>query len=213
MSHTEAFEALHAERQAARVAEAQAKAEARALADSERLAAKKAATDEADASGRSAKAMAPTTDSTKQDSTKVEAPQVDLHKELVALLKKEGVKVTPKWSPSKKYAAYKLASGKTIGYVFAQTRSGIKVKAGVTLKELGSAKKGWVDNSKKAPFSARGFFTQDTLDKAVHALKLTAEKQAEAKPVKAAKVTKAAQEPTQVAPAPVIPEAPVDAPV
>ena len=156
--------------------------------------------------------MAPTTDSTKKDST-TSTPQVDLHKELVAQLKTAGVKVTPKWSPSKKYAAYKLASGKTIGYVFAQTSSGIKVKAGVTLKELGTGKKGWLDNSKEAPFSARGFFTQANLDKAVAALKLSAEKveaaakaQAEAKKAKA---TKAAAKVTKAqAPA----EAPVEAP-
>jgi hypothetical protein len=38
------------------------------------------------------------------------AGQVNLHKELVAQLKAEGIKVTLHWSPTKKYAAYKTTA-------------------------------------------------------------------------------------------------------
>ena len=151
------------------------------------------------ASERSAKAMAPK----KQTSTTPEAtePQVNLHQELVSQLKEAGIKVTPKWSPTKKYAAYKADNGKTLAYVFAQTSSGIKVKAGLELKELDrAAKKHWLDNSKEAPFSIRGFFTQANLGQAVEAIKATAAKQEAAKAAKAAKTTK--QEPAPQ-PAPV----------
>lgn len=144
------------------------------------------------ASERSAKAMAPKTSTTKTPEA-TEVPQVDLHLELVAQLKEQGYKVTPKWSPSKKYAAYKQADGKTLAYVFAQTSSGIKVKAGLEMKELDrAAKKAWLDNSKEAPFSIRGFFTQDTLPLAVEAIKATAGKLAAAKAAKAESAKKPA---------------------
>jgi len=123
-----------------------------------------------------------------------EVPQVDLHKELQAQLKEAGVKVTPKWSPSKKYAAYKQADGKTLAYVFAQTSSGIKVKACLEMKELDrAAKKSWLDNSKEAPFSIRGFFTQENLGQAVAAIKATAAKLEAAKVAKSMAKTEAKQ--------------------
>jgi len=142
-------------------------------------------TDGPEAQEGDAKAMASKT-STTQTPEATEVPQVDLHKELVAALKEAGIKVTPKWSPTKKYAAYKQADGKTLAYVFAQTSSGIKVKAGLEMKELDRAsKKHWLDNSKEAPFSIRGFFTQDTLAQAVQAIQATAAKLEAAKAAKA----------------------------
>ena len=147
-----------------------------------------------------AKAMASTdTTSTTPEATE---PQVNLHQELVSQLKEAGIKVTPKWSPTKKYAAYKQADGKTLAYVFAQTSSGIKVKAGLEMKELDrAAKKSWLDNSKEAPFSIRGFFTLDNLGQAVEAIKATAEKLAQAKAAKAEAKKPAAKKTTKKAPA------------
>jgi hypothetical protein len=53
--------------------------------------------------------------------------------------------------------------GKNLGYVFAQTSTGIKVKAGVTLKELGQDKKGWKGVShESAVYAVLGFFATPT---------------------------------------------------
>jgi len=145
-----------------------------------------ATTDGAEPQEGDAKAMASKTSTTQTPEATPEVPQVDLHKELVAQLKEAGLKVTPKWSPTKKYAAYKQADGKTLAYVFSQTSSGIKVKAGLEMKELARAdKKHWLDNSKEAPFSIRGFFTLDTLGQAVQAIQATAAKLEAAKAAKA----------------------------
>jgi hypothetical protein len=114
--------------------------------------------------------------------------RVDLMKELLAQLKAEGIKPTVRWSPTNKYASL-LVDGKNLGYVFAQTSSGIKVKAGVTLKELGRDKKGWKDISHDSPvYAVLGFFATPTeLKRATAALKLAAAKQAKAREAKAAK--------------------------
>jgi hypothetical protein len=172
-THTEAFAALHAEREAERAAEAQAEAERRAEADAQRLAEKAGTNTPSGAEPRKgAKAMA-----SKTKATEPTTATVDLHKELVKQLGEAGVKVTPKWSPTKKYAAYKRADGKTLAYVFAQNASGIKVKAALTLAEVErSAKKAWVDNAKEAPFSIRGFFVEPTLYLAVDAIKAASAK-------------------------------------
>jgi hypothetical protein len=147
-----------------------------------------------------AKAMASKTTSTESKTSKPEATQVDLHKALQTQLKEAGLKVTVQWSPSKKYAAYKV-DGQTLAYVFTQTATGIKVKARVELKELGKDKKAWLDSSKEAPFSARGFFTEANLAMAVTALSLAAEKLATAKTAKAEAKKAQAKKPAAKAPA------------
>ena len=65
-----------------------------------------------------------------------------------------------RWSPDNKYASL-LVNGRNLGYVFPQTVSGIKVKAGVTVKELGrGASKQWKDISHESKlYAALGFFT------------------------------------------------------
>jgi hypothetical protein len=126
-----------------------------------------------------------TTDKNTQ-TTEATEPQVDLLKELLAQLKAEGIKPTLRWSPTNKYASL-LVEGMSIGQVFAQTSSGIKVKAAVTLKELGRSAGSWRDNSHESnPYTAMGFFARPTeVKRATAALKLAAAKQAKARAAKA----------------------------
>jgi hypothetical protein len=176
-THTEAFSALHAGRQAERAAQAEALAQARAEADIQRLAKQASPINGPVAQEGDAKAMA--SDSTTQTPEATE-PQVNLHQELVSQLKAQGLKVTPKWSPTKKYAAYKGSNGKTLAYVFAQTGSGIKLKVRLSLEDV-QGQEGWLDNSKEAPFSIRGFFTLESLGLAVEAILEVSVRLAEAK--------------------------------
>jgi len=109
--------------------------------------------------------------------------QVDLFKELIAQLREQGIKPKVRWSPTRKYASL-LVNSTNIGYVFPQTASGIKVKAGVTVKELGrGASKHWKDISHESKvYAALGFFnTPAEVERATAALKLAAAKQAEAR--------------------------------
>jgi hypothetical protein len=106
--------------------------------------------------------------------------EVDLFKELLAQLNAEGIKPKVRWSPTHKYASL-LVAGKNVGYVFPQTVSGIKVKAGVTVKELGrGASKHWKDISHESKvYAALGFFNSaEEVERAAAALVLAASKQA-----------------------------------
>jgi hypothetical protein len=120
--------------------------------------------------------MAQKTTITKTNAT--ENGHVDLLRELLAQLKQEGIKPKVRWSPSKKYASL-LVEDTNLGYVFKQTSSGIKVKAGVTVKELGrGASRTWQDISHESKvYAALGFFaTPAEVRKATAALKLSAHK-------------------------------------
>jgi len=100
---------------------------------------------------------------------------VDLIQLLLDGLKAEGLKVKASWTP--KYARLTTADG-TIGYVWKATRSGIKVKAAATLKELGTTlKKGWKDNSKEGAMASVRFATTEAeVAQVVAGLKLAADK-------------------------------------
>jgi len=62
-----------------------------------------------------------------------EAP--DLFKALLDALAAEGVKPKVKWAPSKSYASL-YVQGKNIGYVFRQTRKGMRIEPAASKADL-----------------------------------------------------------------------------
>jgi hypothetical protein len=121
----------------------------------------------AKAASKEATSMARNTTST------TPAPEQDLIQLTLDGLKAEGLKVKANWTP--KYARLTTADG-AIGYIWKPTRSGVKVKAAVTLKELGtSLKKGWKDNAKEGAMASLRWATNEAeVASVVAGLKLAA---------------------------------------
>lgn len=66
------------------------------------------------------------------------AKPADLHALLVAELGKRGIVARVKWSPTRKYASY-VVDGRNVGYVFAQTRNGVRVEPAAAVADLKTA--------------------------------------------------------------------------
>lgn len=107
-----------------------------------------------------------------------EAPEaLNLHQMLLAGLEAEGLKVKPKWSPSGSYASY-YVGGKNIGYVFKQTRTGVRVEPAATKADLrGTGVKGFVEGKRSERFALVGIASDAaSVKQAVAALKVAADK-------------------------------------
>ena len=110
--------------------------------------------------------------------TKTEAPKPDLFKALLAALKAEGVKATPKWSPAKKYASL-LVGGKNVGYVFAPGTKGMRIEPRASKSDLRKGSKLFKPGTRSAAFALVGVVSDDAgVKEAATVLKIAAEKQA-----------------------------------
>jgi hypothetical protein len=121
----------------------------------------------------------------KNSTTKAaEAKQVDLRKQLTDALAEQGIKAKAKDAPSKNYAAL-LVDGKNIGYVFKQTKQGVRVLVALQPGDMPKSIKGFKASGRSGAFGAMGGFDEKTLSHAVAALALSATRQADAKTAKA----------------------------
>ena len=119
------------------------------------------------------------------NSTTVETPEaLDLHALIQSGLKAEGITVKPKWSPTGSYASY--YEGKTnIGYVFKQTRTGVRVEPAASTADLkGTKVKGYVKGKRSERFALVGHASDEvSVAQAVAVLALASAKaKAEPKP-------------------------------
>lgn len=108
--------------------------------------------------------------------------QLDLHKLLLAELAQKGVKVKARWAPSRNYAS--LLVGKTnIGYVFQQTRHGIRVEPAASKGDLPKTVKGFKPGTRSERFALVGVFTDEPgVKQAATALAVAAKKAAPSDP-------------------------------
>jgi hypothetical protein len=106
------------------------------------------------------------------------APEVDLHAALLAGLKGEGITPEVRWAPSGNYASL-LVDGKNIGYVFKQTRNGVRVEPAASQADLPRGAKGFEPGKRSELFALVGVFaTEASIAQAVVALKVAADKAA-----------------------------------
>ena len=116
----------------------------------------------------------------KTTATKPETAAADLMKVLLDELKAQGVKVTPKWAPSKNYASL-LVGGTNIGYVFKQTSRGMRIEPAASIADLPKGTKGWKPGTRSERFALVGQVTTEAEAKAAAAvLKATDAKRAAA---------------------------------
>jgi hypothetical protein len=111
-------------------------------------------------------------------------PEVNLRKQIIDGLAEKGIKAKAKDAPSKNYAAL-LVDGKNVGYVFKQTRAGVRVLVALQPGDMPKAIKGFKASGRSGAFGAMGGFDEKSLSHAVTALALSATRQGEAKTAKA----------------------------
>jgi hypothetical protein len=92
--------------------------------------------------------------------TAATAGTVDLHALLLTALKAEGIKPKVRWAPSGNYASL-LVGDTNIGYVFKQTRNGIRVEPAATKKDLPRGAKGWQPGKRSEQFALVGVFNSE----------------------------------------------------
>lgn len=110
--------------------------------------------------------------------TKPEAAP-DLIKALLDALAGVGIKPKVKWAPSRNYASL-YVDGQNIGYVFRQTRKGVRVEPAASLADL---PKGVKAGTRSARFALVGVVTDEASVKhAADALQAADEKRKAAKP-------------------------------
>jgi hypothetical protein len=85
-----------------------------------------------------------------------EAP--DLMKALLDALAGVGIKPKVKWAPSRNYASL-YVDGQNIGYVFRQTRKGVRVEPAASLADLPKGVKGFKAGTRSARFALVGVVT------------------------------------------------------
>ena len=108
---------------------------------------------------------------TTEAAAKTETPVVDLNKALIAALKAEGIKPEVRWAPSNNYASLLVKDVGNIGYVFKQTRNGIRIEPAATKADLPKGAKGYEPGTRSALFALVGVFTEATIKDAVVGLK------------------------------------------
>jgi hypothetical protein len=102
----------------------------------------------------------------------------DLMRALLTELEAEGVKPRVKWAPSKNYASL-YVDGKNIGYVFRQTRKGMRIEPAASKADLPRGAKGWKPGRRSETFALVGVVTDEAEAKAAAAvLKAAAAKRA-----------------------------------
>jgi hypothetical protein len=107
--------------------------------------------------------------------------QPDLIKALLEELAKQGVKPKVKWAPSKSYASL-YVDGQNIGYVFRQTRNGVRIEPAVSTADLPKGTKGWKPGTRSERFALVGVVTDEASVKhAADALQAADEKRKAAK--------------------------------
>jgi len=100
--------------------------------------------------------MARSTGKTQTDAKPAEVTEApDLMKALMDALAALGVKPTVKWAPSKSYASL-LVQGKNIGYVFKQSRRGMRIEPAAAKADLPKGAKGWKPGTRSAQFALVG---------------------------------------------------------
>jgi hypothetical protein len=110
---------------------------------------------------------------------KAEAP--DLMKALLDELAAQGVKPKVKWAPSKKYASL-YVDGQNIGYVFRQSRKGMRIEPAAAKADLPKNAKGFKPGTRSERFALVGQVTTEPEAKAAAAvLKAADEKRKAAK--------------------------------
>jgi hypothetical protein len=110
---------------------------------------------------------------------------VNLRQEIVNGLAEKGLKAKTKDAPSKNYASI-LVDGKNIGYVFKQTKQGVRVLLAMQPGDLPKSIKGFKASGRGGAFGAMGGFNANNLSHAVEALALSATRQGEAAAAKKA---------------------------
>jgi hypothetical protein len=103
---------------------------------------------------------------------------VDLQKLIVTMLGERGVKAKVMPSPSRRYVSI-LVDGTNVGYVFTQTRAGVRVLPALSPDELPKAVKGFKPSKRLGAFGVIGGFHEKNLSHAVDALALAAKLQDE----------------------------------
>jgi hypothetical protein len=84
----------------------------------------------------------------------------DLMKALLDELAAQGVKPKIKWAPSKSYASL-YVDGQNIGYVFRQTRTGVRVEPAASLADLPKGVKGFKAGTRSARFALVSIVTDE----------------------------------------------------
>jgi hypothetical protein len=90
---------------------------------------------------------------TKPTTTTNETP--DLHELVLAALAAEGIKPKVKWAPSRNYCSFYVGKA-NIGYVFRQTRTGIRIEPAAAAADLPKAVKGFKSGTRSARFALVG---------------------------------------------------------
>ena len=139
--------------------------------------------------------MASRKNSTTKPAEAAAVETVNLREQLLIGLVEAGFKTAKaKDAPSKNYASI-LVDGSNVGYVFKQTKQGVRVLVALQPGDMPKAIKGFKASGRSGAFGAMGGFDEKNLSHAVEALKLSATRQGEAKAAKAeaAKAEKAAK--------------------
>jgi hypothetical protein len=103
----------------------------------------------------------------------------DLFAALIEELKAQGVTVKPKWAPSKSYASL-LVQGKNIGYVFRQTKRGMRIEPALSKSELPKGAKGWKPGTRSETFALVGNVATEAEAKAAAAVLVAADEKRKA---------------------------------
>jgi hypothetical protein len=105
----------------------------------------------------------------------------DLMKVLLDALTSLGVKPKVKWAPSRNYASL-YVDGQSIGYVFAQTKRGMRIEPAASLADLPKSVKAFKAGTRSARFALVGVVTDEASAKyAAAALKAADAKRRAAK--------------------------------
>jgi hypothetical protein len=94
----------------------------------------------------------------KQSTAKADAP--DLMKTLLDALATLGVKPKVKWAPSRSYASL-YVDGQNIGYVFRQTKRGMRIEPAASKADLPKGTTGFKPGTRSARFALVGQVTTE----------------------------------------------------
>jgi hypothetical protein len=112
--------------------------------------------------------------------TKPEAAEApDLMKTLLDALAVLGVKPKVKWAPSRNYASL-YVDGQNIGYVFRQSRKGMRIEPAATKTDLPKGAKGFKPGTRSERFALVGQVTTEAEAKAAAAVLAVADEKRKA---------------------------------
>jgi hypothetical protein len=125
--------------------------------------------------------MARTTNKTQTQLAAKQEAAPDLMKALLDALAEQGIKPKVKWAPSKSYASL-YVEGENIGYVFRQTRKGMRIEPGAAAADLPKGSKGFRPGTRSERFALVGVVTTEAeAVAAAQVLKAAEEKRRQAK--------------------------------